>query len=428
MNVLQNKILCLLLSIFIAINSISYSYAENKVFEVDNLSIQKESRFATEVVIGGALVATIATVAVASGISISNDNELYDFANGFYRHYQDNWDIIEQVFKASVYIGANKVVSVGSDFLAYIKDYLELSFGVTPCIGYMGDIPLFTNNSPSFRHTIDFSLLSLNSTYYLSPDVSFVLTDNSNGYKVGFTYPAYGGSKTIYKTFSDSVVGFYGYHSSKGANTVSLKYGVNINIFTAYLEYFSSALVYNPTGSFDWSKNIDTNLENDGSVSVYVPGNLGDLTGVGSNDVIYNPSKNPPYDLPIGGVIDIPIVDNPSISIDNSVSIPGDTVLDPDLPGTDFPSFPSFGDSLDFSPMYLTGVTEKFPFSLPWDLGRLLDKFDVEPKAPIFEVPIISETIELDLTIFNEWAGIIRFFVLIGFILSLIFISTKLMS
>lgn len=94
--------------------------------------------------------------------------------------------------------------------------------------------------------------------------------------------------------------------------------------------------------------------------------------------------------------------------------------------GDNFPSFPNMGDSLDFSPLYLSNITEKFPFSLPWDFKRIIDMFDVEPVAPKFEVPLVTETIEIDFSYFEDWAMIIRFFIIIIFTSTLIFISTKL--
>ena len=84
------------------------------------------------------------------------------------------------------------------------------------------------------------------------------------------------------------------------------------------------------------------------------------------------------------------------------------------------------GDKLDFSPLYVTNIKDKFPFSLPWDFKRVIDIFDVEPIAPRFEVPLVTETIEIDFSYFEEWATIIRFFITIIFTSTLIFISTKL--
>ena len=96
--------------------------------------------------------------------------------------------------------------------------------------------------------------------------------------------------------------------------------------------------------------------------------------------------------------------------------------------GSNFPSFPNFGEDLDFSPLYLSNLKDKFPFSLPWDIKRILEQFDVEPIAPKFEFPIQGEKLVIDLSQFNEWANIVRFFVNITFIVSLIFITTKLKS
>ncbi len=86
---------------------------------------------------------------------------------------------------------------------------------------------------------------------------------------------------------------------------------------------------------------------------------------------------------------------------------------------------------------------EKFPFSLPFDLYRLVTLFVREPEKPVFTIPIqvdfdvfgldqkIDEEITLDLTIFSVNGVdivqvITRFSILVGFVVMLIKQTTKL--
>ena len=93
-----------------------------------------------------------------------------------------------------------------------------------------------------------------------------------------------------------------------------------------------------------------------------------------------------------------------------------------------FPGFPQFDFSgLDLSPIsnLFEDFKSKFPFSVPFDIYNLLSVFVVEPKAPIFEVPIFTETIKFDLSIFEEWANIIRMFFVFGWTFILFKFSKK---
>ena len=389
------------------------------------------------------MAATILTLAAASGVIINNSEDLYDICNVFYNNYRDNWDYVQDVFNTCVSIGLNGVVSVGKDFAQMVTSSLDSIFLTsTSDINLINGLPFYPNyielHLPTSEHTEDNPLIY--STGIMAKTVygyegfvrinSYSRNDSSSPYAVSVMIDKDGGTRFLGNLATSIKVSLDIWDSSNG------RYCLNINgmkysapIFTT--SDYRYSLPYSP--SYDSS-----NLKDKESYDIYVPGSLDSLVGgnLGYNDVVHNGTLNPPYDLPIGGSVSIPVVSNPTIDVDDSISFPtvGDVpdvdVPDVDVPDQDtiVPSFPSFGDSLDFSPMYLTNVTEKFPFSLPWDIGRLIQKFDVEPVAPIFDVPIVSETITIDLTEFSELASIVRFFVLIGFILSLIFISTKLLG
>ncbi len=83
-------------------------------------------------------------------------------------------------------------------------------------------------------------------------------------------------------------------------------------------------------------------------------------------------------------------------------------------------------NSLDFSPLQNIGLSNKFPFSLPWDLKNSVVALTSNPEAPVFDVPIVSEVITLDFSEFESWASIVRVFTTLIFVLSLIILTRRL--
>lgn len=172
--------------------------------------------------------------------------------------------------------------------------------------------------------------------------------------------------------------------------------------------------------------------EQDKEIAIPIPGDV--------NDLIDSDSWSPSKDKVWNGTdsITIPTIDKPLVNVGDDIltdtdvdtGTGTDTDTDTDtgtgnIPGTSIPSFPSFGEELDFSPLYMTNIKDKFPFSLPWDFKNLINMFDVDPVAPKFELPFLGNNITLDFSYFEEWALIIRFFISISFTATLIFISTK---
>lgn len=440
---IKNKIIIICLSLFICFSSINFSFAYNDKFSINDINVEGIDPLALPgVLLAPELIATIATIAVGSGIVLNSADDIYDIARIFYDNQKDNWEVVETLFNASVTIGKNKVVNVGKDFLDLLKSTFDSIFPSSS-----GDIKMSNWGVPYFpgkSHTNTF-VDGETFTNTFGDNIVSYKCKIFNGYRdVNITYMHKDKPNVIHTStfapadFSPSDVSI-GFSVSSSNQLMLVVYGKNKLVNSRTLDYqgvltlgsVDYDLPYTP-GTYDWD-NIGSKSKEDGSVGVYVPGNAGSLPGVVPGDVVLSPGDvlNPPYDLPIDGTVDLPVVDIPSIGVGDSVTIPGEGAIDPPINppiDTPFPPFPSFGNSLDFSPMYLTGVTEKFPFSLPWDIGRLINKFDVEPKAPIFELPLVDEKISLDLTIFDEWANIGRFFILIGFVLSLILISTKLLG
>lgn len=77
---------------------------------------------------------------------------------------------------------------------------------------------------------------------------------------------------------------------------------------------------------------------------------------------------------------------------------------------------------------------EKFPFCLPWDIYNVFANLVAEPEAPVFEIPMkwefldIDYTLVIDFSMFDEIARISRFFSSLGFIVFLILVSRKIIG
>lgn len=417
-------------------------------------------------VISPIMLATVSALAVGTGIALNGADDLYDIGRLFVDYVNNNnsimWDTVQSAFHSSVAFNqATKQVTVGKDFGSIVKGFFDKTFGSVDKnstssgvvnIGYKSGYPDLTG------HFSRWSLDRNPATFRSLPGVNVGslavggIAHYSNGlYKVkrtdDFTYELYNSADKLMETYTirdtrpiDYLVIYtresrwYCVRTGKDLSTNNDYYDGGTFSNSSMLTFGATvSLPYNP-GTYNPGNVWGDTESGEGlkDVPIYVPGNLGDLVGSNPGDIVGD--KAPGW---VGnGNISIPNVDNPSIGIGGSTSFPNVGVENPptDIPGVEnppvgvIPPFPSFGNSLDFSPMYLTNINEKFPFSLPWDIGRLIEKFDIEPKAPIFKVPIFTSEIELDLTIFDEWANIVRFFVLIGFVLSLILISTKLLG
>jgi hypothetical protein len=82
---------------------------------------------------------------------------------------------------------------------------------------------------------------------------------------------------------------------------------------------------------------------------------------------------------------------------------------------------------LDLSPLEGIVVEDKFPFSLPWDLVNSINCLVASPQVPRWEVPIKDEVIVIDFSQFEPLAKIVRFFVTITFVVSLIILTRRLL-
>lgn len=93
--------------------------------------------------------------------------------------------------------------------------------------------------------------------------------------------------------------------------------------------------------------------------------------------------------------------------------------------------------SFDIHP--IPTITDKFPFCLPFDIYKIFNVLSAEPKAPKFTIPIKMEningtgygfdfSIDVDLSEYSWIAEIVRWMLLIIFVLGLILVTNKLIG
>ena len=184
------------------------------------------------------------------------------------------------------------------------------------------------------------------------------------------------------------------------------------------------------SGSGEITSNNDS-----GGVSLKIPSSMDTLIDKSPSDV-----STPTYDTwNPGKDVSIPSIDNPAIEYTpdtTDTDNPGDT--DTDNPGdtdtgTQNPVIPDFGDitvpDIDLTPLQLSisSITEKFPFSLPWDIKRIAETFkgNSSVNAPIIEFEFNNQNVVLDFNRFNAIAIIVRGFVFVEFAIGLIYVLRK---
>ncbi|MEM0173669.1 MAG: hypothetical protein QXI16_04085 [Sulfolobaceae archaeon] len=138
-------------------------------------------------------------------------------------------------------------------------------------------------------------------------------------------------------------------------------------------------------------------------------------------------------DIAVPDVVEVPVTTTTTVirevvnnqTIINNPAIP-DVIADNPALEFDFPEVEKFKvPSL---------IMSKFPFSIPFDLYNAFSVLQTTKKEPIFTIPIvlpsanISEEIVLDLTEYNVLIQLVRWLVLIGFILMLIVITRNLVK
>lgn len=83
---------------------------------------------------------------------------------------------------------------------------------------------------------------------------------------------------------------------------------------------------------------------------------------------------------------------------------------------------------LDFSPLQGLLVTDKFPFCLPWDLKRCVEKLISPGSPPRWEVEMVTEKFIIDFSQFETLAAISRSFFALIYVVALVVITRRFIS
>ena len=75
---------------------------------------------------------------------------------------------------------------------------------------------------------------------------------------------------------------------------------------------------------------------------------------------------------------------------------------------------------VDIEQLKVETIKEKFPFSLPWDIQRIIEELADVPEVPNWTVNILGNELVLDFAVFEPLAKIVRWAVVIMFIVGLI--------
>lgn len=214
----------------------------------------------------------------------------------------------------------------------------------------------------------------------------------------------------------------YGYVANKGNPAIMYRTDTGKYYFAEYLENYTGADQYNGNtfyGPLEITNNdnftnanitfISNNIKQEYQGDTYIT-NEGDIvTNEGDTNINYNPYPDG------GGTTSGPSSGNGGGGTDGSVDFPD---LDFNLPEINW----SLGD-----------LSEKFPFSIPFDLISFFTVMNAEPVAPAIdkEIPLgdwYTWHFEADFSQFDDYAVIIRNVEFIGFVIALIYITIRLVK
>lgn len=307
-----------------------------------------------EAVMPAPMLATIATLAVASGITLSSDDDIYDIGRLFYDYVKNSndlvWDSVVSIFESSVaFNNLTKQVTIGSEFGSILKGFFDSTFktvddkvgsGKVVNVGTKNGYPDLTGQISSW---FDITFNDLKQI----PGVN--IEAMSNGSKVSFS-----NLYTIEKISSNS----FKLYNNQGQLISHYKFPYSSAVYYTFCIYYfegdyyarmtlnynsdrtdggilrSDALKLLSFGT-DVTLNYNTGTYNPGNVwgdtneglkdiPIYVPGDLSDILNANPDDILGDVAPSWAGDVSLK----LPTVSNPSINVDTSVGFPnGDKSL-----------------------------------------------------------------------------------------------------
>lgn len=437
-----------------------YNYS-NDYYNTSNDDI--EPYFVSAIAIPSAFGYLMATFGVVASSAIIYDNK--DSIVEFYNNEIDKFKlkctalgIASDVVENWLSNLSNGIIEKSSGVFDAFKSFLSDIFKDTSSIVFSGDlIPGVTYDFSEFGITDLYFTPTTGTTDYGNPFLVAVDSKNMEGrYNIYCISPTKGkvnfnnGVSSVYTlsntTYSYVINDIRYYYGGRTLESNVVSYGSVPYMGNVYLDEAISKYIGADKNTGTYS-NVGS-LTSDSVIDVLNPGVLDSskdvvidwgsfdydsvLSGVGTGSITWDDALVSgglvvsDGDTIIGGVVEdegtipgegeedtnIPFVFDGNVNID---SIGGESVIS--------------DSSFNFEPLMALGeeFTNKFPFSLPWDLIDIIKIFDAEPVAPKFEVDFIGENIVvLDLSQFESVVKIFRFFILLYFIVGLIKITGNL--
>lgn len=359
-----------------------------------------------DVIIAAAVVMlTVAGVSfLADGVSSSGIN---DYIAGKISDYLDSINVssISDWIGNGVHSFVNGTLRLGSSVAAPLRafcDWFIAGNGITQGIETVVAPSLC---SFTFADGSSYSILSgvigswAGSTFlpvsgcpYYLPNGNYITpVDSSNSY-MGF-YNSYGGLVSENRL--------------SGSSSFAIYYSTSLKCL-AFDRGGTSTGISNVT--LDWFSAVSTPAISMTAADAITFPNLGTLTD--DDELVYTPSI--PWESPAD------VLDRAASGTlaDSATSVSTAT----DTPAPDDPA----SDGFDWSPITsaFAGITQVFPFCIPWDMYNMVAQFDASAQAPSFDMELMGNDFTLDLSMFDAVAEVFRAFALLFWVVGL-FALTK---
>lgn len=350
--------------------------------------------------------ALVSTALVGSGVIWHNRNDIVEVGTRVYNHLKAQTEPITNLIKTTALIGGAKAIQLTTTGATMIGDFIDSFKSVKKTVSSDDYSKVYPNYS---------SILDNNYSYKFNTGASVVLKNSTTGATISYT--------DIYtlKAYNNSLAGlredgsFRFIWAPSSYDTI-----LSINGSTE-----GSVCVSPPSVSL---KNYSGSISADNPI-VANPSLPGIGLGVTEKDGVLTP------DLSIDDVVGKDVVDGTingvlNVPVDNVVNPPIDTPID--KPDISDPSLPS-NVNIDFSPLYFS-FADKFPFCIPFDLVNSIRSFSVKREIPKFDIKFDDNyflgggSFIIDFTDFSWIATILRYFILLTFVVSLVKITRDLMK
>lgn len=409
---------------------------------------------------GGAVL--VASVGTAVGMDDDLAQDIKDFGKAAWTGANDaikasiSWSVSAMSWGSST---AETKTTYAVQFTPEVKTYLESSFKshfidnplkpltVDPVTGLIVTAASLTTYQSMRVRSFDYALGFISPYYYVreitynAAEKAWVIRSSTSitSTSLNGTWPHYGlpytDAASAYKYFVDAGIidipkwdnwpldktPEYGVPTTPDVITPAIPVGMP-DVFTMPA----------PTGTVDDAgKVIDYAFPAIGYPDAVRPANPAspwDDIAIGNPAIPANPA------IPGQRVKDLTKTDTITATPDIAVPTTGNPAI-PANPPLDWSDTPT--DGLNFGPLRIAGdlFTTKFPFSIPWDIQRQFNVFNVNPKPPVLHVdksiPIFNTSMKLkfdiDFTIMEPAAVVVRWFMIIAFDLGMILAMRKFM-